>query len=164
VLYLDPAWLREQYLTQHRTLNDIAAQLGFPVHIVNRFAREHGIPIRARGGLPLTASAALRRFPPGLPEPLRLAITGRSARARLRHLLAVAGHPSLHHAALALGVRPSVIYSHITRLEQDCGGMLVNRSPRPPGTGILTPLGRQLCDQASEYLDPAASPPAPAPE
>ena len=156
-LYLDPAWLREQYLTRLRTLNDIAAQLGCPVHIVNRFAREHGIPIRPRGG-PLPATAP-RQLPPGLPEPLRNAFTGRGAPARLRQLLAIAGHPSLHHAARALGVTPSVTYSRIARLERDCGGQLVNRSPRPPGTGTLTPLGQQLSRQAREYLDTQLPPP-----
>ena len=34
VLYLDPAWLREEYLTWHRSLDDIAAQLGCPIHAV----------------------------------------------------------------------------------------------------------------------------------
>jgi hypothetical protein len=34
---------------------------------------------------------------------------------------------------------------------------LVNRSPRAPGTGILTPLGEQLCQQARDYLQPPAA-------
>lgn len=45
------------------------------------------------------------------------------------------------------------------------GGPLVNRSPRPPGTGILTPLGEKLCQQARDYLQPPApGPDAPPPD
>jgi hypothetical protein len=47
---VDPAWLAEQYLTQRRTLNDIAAQTGMsPVTLATR-AREAKIPLRGRGG------------------------------------------------------------------------------------------------------------------
>jgi hypothetical protein len=37
------------------------------------------------------------------------------------------------------------------RLERACGGPLVNRR-RPAGTTVLTPLARQLCQQAREHL------------
>jgi hypothetical protein len=43
VIYLDPAWLRREYLTWHRSLDDIAAQVGCPIQTLNRFARDHGI-------------------------------------------------------------------------------------------------------------------------
>ena len=49
LLYLDPAWLRQEYLIWHRSLDDIAAQLGCPLQALNRFARDHGIPGRSRG-------------------------------------------------------------------------------------------------------------------
>jgi hypothetical protein len=45
--------------------------------------------------------------------------------------------------------------AQVGRTERACGGPLVNRSPRAPGTGILTPLGEQLCQQARGYLRPA---------
>lgn len=39
-----------------------------------------------------------------------------------------------------------------TALERACDGQLINRSPRPAGTAILTTLGQQLCQQAREHL------------
>jgi hypothetical protein len=56
------------------------------------------------------------------------------------------------------------------RLDTDTGlgraALSANLSPRPPGTGILTPLGEQLCQQARGYLqlaEPGPGTPAPSP-
>jgi hypothetical protein len=161
VLYLDPAWLREEYLTWHRSLDDIAAQLGCPLQVLNRFARDHNIPIRARGaGTCIPVGSAPGTHPRDLPEPLRSALTGARARRRLDRLLITAGHASIRQAARALGLWPSALYDQLGRTERACGGPLANRGPRPPGTGILTPLGEQLCQQARDYLQP----PAPGPD
>jgi hypothetical protein len=153
VLYLDPAWLREEYLTWHRSLDDIAGQIGCPIHTLNRFAHDHGIPVRARGSsIYIAARSAPGLHPRDLPEPLRQALIGGRARSRLDHLLVIAGHASIFQAAQALGIWQSILYQQVARLEHACGGPLVRRSPRPPGTRILTPLGQQLCKQAREYL------------
>jgi len=154
VIYLDPAWLRREYLTWHRSLDDIAAQLGCPIQTLNRFARDHAIPVRTRGTstyMPATAAPGLH--PRDLPEPLRSALTGPRARGRLEHLLVVARHPSIRQAAQALGIWQSTLYQQVARLERACGGPLINRAPRPAGTGILTPLGQRLCRQAREHLN-----------
>lgn len=75
MLYLDPAWLREEYLTWHRSLDDIAGQIGCPIQTLNRFAHEHGIPVRPRGSTVFIASgAAPGHHPRDLPEPLRHAL------------------------------------------------------------------------------------------
>ena len=50
-----------------------------------------------------------------------------------------------------LGVWHSALYQRVVLLERACGGQLVNRR-HPAGTEILTPLGRQLCQQARDYL------------
>jgi hypothetical protein len=85
VLYLDPAWLREEYLTWHRSLNDIAAQIGCPVQTLNTFARAHGIRIRSRGTKVFTAPVATPGcHPSDLPEPLRHVLTGRQRAAAAR--------------------------------------------------------------------------------
>ena len=153
VLYLDPAWLREEYLTWHRSLDDIAAQLGCPLQTLNRFARDHGIHVRSRGTSSyMPAAAAPGLHPRDLPEPLRSALIGPRARRRLDHLLIIARHPSIRAAAEALGIWHSTLYQQVTRLERACGGPLLNRGPRPAGTAILTPLGKQLCQQARQYL------------
>jgi hypothetical protein len=159
VLYLDLTWLRQEYLTWHRSLDDIAAELGCPVHALNRFARDHGIPVRTRGtSIYITARSAPGLHPRDLPEPLRRALIGGRARGRLDHLLVIAGHASILQAAQALGIWPSILYQQVARLERACGEPLIHRSPRPAGTGILTPLGQQLCQQAREHLGSQAGP------
>jgi hypothetical protein len=116
VIYLNPAWLREEYLAWHRSLDDIAAQLGCPVQALNRFARDHGIPIRTRGTSSyIPVGAAPGTHPRDLPEPLRSALTGRRARQRLDHLLITAGHASIRQAAQALGLWPSGLYDQCWR-------------------------------------------------
>jgi hypothetical protein len=152
VIYLDPAWLRREYLTWHRSLDDIAAQLGCPIQTLNRFARDHAIPLRTRGSSAyMPASCAPGLHPRDLPEPLRSALIGPRARGRLDRLMFIAGHRSILAAAQALGLWHSALHHQVALLERACGGPLVNRR-RPAGTTILTPLGRQLCQQAREHL------------
>jgi molybdenum-dependent DNA-binding transcriptional regulator ModE len=74
----------------------------------------------------------------------------------------VAGHASINQAAQALGIWPSSLYTQLASLERACGGPLIRRSPRPPGTAALTPLGQLLCQQASEYLGLQRTPGPPA--
>lgn len=161
VLYLDPAWLRREYLTWHRSLDDIAVQAGCPVQTLNRFARDHGIPVRGRGTSSYMPAASAPGFHPrDLPEPLRSALIGPRARGRLDRLLFIAGHPSILTAARELGLWPAALYLQVARLESACGGPLVNRGSRPAGTATLTPLGQRLCEQARAWpgLQPDAQP------
>jgi hypothetical protein len=154
VIYLDPAWVRREYLTWHRSLDDIAAQVGCPIQTLNRFARDHRIPVRTRGTSSyMPASSAPGLHPRDLPQPLRSALIGPRARGRLDRLLFIAGHPSITAAAQALGLWHSALHHQVVLLERACGGPLVNRRPRPASTAILTPLGRLLCQQARDYLD-----------
>jgi hypothetical protein len=159
VLYLDPAWLREEYLTWHRPLDDITAQIGCPVQTLNRFARDHGIPVRPRGISTFIAAAAPGCHPSDLPEPLRHALAGRTAQRRLHRLLVIGEHASIHQATQTLGLWPSSLYTQLARLEHACGGRLVHRSPCPGSDGILTPLGEQLRRQARDYLGLTATSP-----
>jgi TniQ/Bacterial regulatory helix-turn-helix protein, lysR family len=153
VIYLDPGWLRTEYLTWHRSLDDIAAQAGCPLQTLNQFARDHGIPVRNRGTSSyIPAASAPGIHPRDLPEPLRSALIGPRARSRLDRLLFIAGHSSILAAAQALGLWQSALYDQVARLERACGGPLANRGRRPAGTVILTPLGQQLCQQARDYL------------
>lgn len=150
--YLDPAWLRREYLTWHRSLDDIADQVGCTIQTLNQFARDHGIPVRPRGTSSyMPAASAPGIHPRDLPHPLRRALIGPRARDRLDRLLVIAGHSSIPSAAQALGLWHSALYQQVVLLERACGGQLVNRR-HPAGTEILTPLGRQLCQQARDYL------------
>ena len=157
VIYLDPAWLRQEYLTWHRSLDDIAAQVGCTIQTLNRFARDHAIPVRTRGtSTYMPASSAPGLHPRDLPEPLRSALIGPRARGRLDRLMVIAGHSSILAAAQELGLWQTGLYVQVARLERACGGPLVNRR-RPAGTPILTPLGQLLCQQARDYQLPADS-------
>ena len=153
VIYLDPAWLRREYLTWHRPLDDIAHQVGCRVQTLSQFARDHGIPIRVRGSsIYMPATSAPGIHPRDLPEPLRSALIGPRARSRLDRLLFIAGHPSITAAAQALGIWHSALHHQVVLLERASGGQLVNRRLRPGGTPILTPLRPPLCQQARDYL------------
>jgi TniQ/Bacterial regulatory helix-turn-helix protein, lysR family len=152
VIYLDPSWLRREYLTWHRSLDDIAAQIGCPIQTLNRFAHDNGIPVRTRGTSSyMPAASAPGIHPRDLPQPLLSALIGPRARGRLDRLLVIADHSSILAAAKALGLWQAALYDQVARLERACGGQLVNRRPRPPDV-ILTPLGQQLCHQAREHL------------
>jgi hypothetical protein len=133
VIYVDPAWLRREYLTWHRSLDDIADQVSCRVQALSQFARDHGIPVRSRGSsvyMPATSAPGIH--PRDLPEPLRSAPIGPRARDRLDRLLFIAGHPNISAAAQALGLWHSALYGQVDRLERACGGPLVNRGPGPP--------------------------------
>lgn len=47
---VDGAWLYEQYVNQHRTVDDLARELGVSNRTVSSWLRLHGVPVRPRGG------------------------------------------------------------------------------------------------------------------
>jgi hypothetical protein len=158
---IDLDWLREQYLTWHRTLADIAAEAGCTTAALKKFAHEHGIPVRPRGTTGyLNAVAASGHHPSQIPEPLRQALHGPQATQRLRRLLLIAQHPSIPRAAQANGIADNTLYTQVARIERDCGGPVINRRPKNRTADSLTPLGEQLCQQARDYLGLAAASPA----
>jgi hypothetical protein len=152
-LRIDLDWLRQQYLTWHRTLADIAAETGCTTAALNQFAHEHGTPVRPRGtNRYLSATAASGRHPSQIPQPLRQVLHGPQATQRLHRLLLIAQHPSIRQAAQAHGIPAGSLYTQLARIERDCGGTLINRRPPPRATGHLTPLGERLCQQARDHL------------
>lgn len=159
---IDLDWLREQYLTWHRTLADIAAEAGCTTAALKQFAHEHGIPVRPRGTKRyLSTSTASGLHPSQIPEPLRQVLRGPQAAHRLHRLLLIEQHPSAHQAAQANGIANTVLYNQVARIERDCGGPVINRTPKTRTTGSLTPLGEQLCQQARDFLGLTATSPAP---
>lgn len=157
-IYLDPAWLRQEYVTWRRCLPDIAAELGCHIAVLKNFAHEHGIPVRQRSGTDWFAyKDAPGLHPSQVPEPLRSALTGRDARQRLHRFVVVDQHPSLNQAAQALGIKQCTLTHQLHNLERACGGILLHRNPHPRPVGPLTPLGEQLRRQAIEHLELAGS-------
>lgn len=56
----DGLWLRRAYVTQRRTLGDIAGELGVSTSVVGQWLRRHDIQARRRGGQTSTRWAASR--------------------------------------------------------------------------------------------------------
>jgi hypothetical protein len=153
-VYLDPSWLRLEYLTWRRSLPDIATEIGCNVAVLKKFAHEHSIPLRPRSGPEGFAHLdAPGSHPSQLPEPLRSALTGQDPRQRLCRFVFLVDQPSLNQAAQLLGAHQSTLTQQIQQLERACGGLLLHRHPRPQPVGPLTPLGEQLHRQALEHLD-----------
>jgi len=158
---IDLDWLREQYLTWHRTgrhrrrvrLHHSGAEE------VRPRASHPRPPPRRR---PVHQPGRCRRAPP---KRYPRTAPPRSSRPpgaqRLDRLLVIAQHPGVCQAARALGIADATLYTQLARIERDCGGPVIHRRPRPRLTGNLTPLGEQLCQQARDYLRHQASPTLP---
>jgi hypothetical protein len=157
-LYIDPAWLRHEYLTWRRPLPDIAAQLGCKTAVLKKFAHEHNIPLRRRSGPDGFAHLDLPGVHPSqVSEPLRFVLVGRDARQRLSRFVVLAEHASLTQAARAIGVHQGTLTQQLQQLERACDGLLLHRHPRPQPVGPLTPLGEQLHRQALDHLHATAA-------
>lgn len=157
VHYLDPAWLREQYVTWQRTLRGIANEVGCSKASLMHFAKEHAIPLRPRsGGNAFISHSAAPVHPADLPDLLRTALTGQGARQRIDRFLLIAEHRNLRQAAEHGGGSRTAYSMQLTALERQCGGELIGRGA--PRLGELTPLGRQLQQQAQQYLPTTPKP------
>lgn len=157
VTYIDPAWLHEEYVTWHRPLTDLAAEIGCNPGTLKKFAHAQGITIRPRSGAGFTAAPGCH--PRDLPEPLRQVLQRHNPQQRLHRLLAIAAHPTLTQAARTLGITEGGLSTQLRVLEAACGGPLLNRGPGTRPAATLTPLGEQLCQQARDYLGPATASP-----
>jgi len=159
---IHPHWLRVEYLDHRRTLPDIAAEVGTTAPNVARIARQHGIPLRARGA---ASHAANLKTPSGWPDPLASAVLGQGGEERVRRFQVFARHRSLNEAAIALSLHQRVLTSQLARLENACEGALITRSPRSQQRQRLTDLGRRLLAQADQHLGvhPDAPPTLPEP-
>lgn len=151
VFYINPAWLHEQYVTWRRTLTDIADEVGCTKASLTRFAKHHNIPLRPRsGGHSFIAHGAAPTHPATLPDLLRNALTGPDARGRIERFLLIAEHRSLRQTADLIGANQPTLSAQLTNLERRCGGQLIHRGA--PRLGDLTSLGRQLQQQAQQFL------------
>lgn len=162
--HIDPHWLREQYLTWHRTLPDIAAQIGCATRTLSQFADSLGIAKRTIGAhRNYIRTGTIHDHPSALPALLRTALTGPRGPIRVARFLMLAENHSIATVADALGITHTPLTRQLARLERDCGGALFERpGPRTP-LGPLTPLGQQLKDQINANrgqitIDAAARP------
>ena len=151
-------WLRREYVDRRRTLPDIARELGTSPTNLARIAKQHEIPLRARGG----ASHAHSLAPPSpaLPLPLAVAVAGEGGPERVRRFQILARCVSIRQAAGTIGCNEPTLYAQLVKLERTCGGGLLLRYSLRHERQQLTPLGRRLLEQADNCLGrPAAAPP-----
>lgn len=86
-------------------------------------------------------------FPPAVWN----AFTRPHAEQRIRRLLTLPGHPSLHHAARHLGIKQAILASQIRQLEDITGTTLVHTAE--DGTLALTADGEQFTRDVAPVLD-----------
>jgi hypothetical protein len=158
---VDEEWLRSQYLDEHRTLPDIAAELGMSPSNLARVARRHHIPLRPKGGASHAASISA---PSGWPLPLARAVLGQAGRQRVERFQVYSRARSINEGAARLSTTTPVLLSQLAQLEQACGGTLIERSTRRHVAQRLSPLGERLLEQADQHLGPNPEAPVQLPE
>ncbi len=96
---------------------------------MNRWARIHNIPLRARGGRyqPTPRDIAVAADAPVI---LRSALPDICGWQRLQRFAAATAYPTVTAAAYALGLHPVTLTCHINRLERDLGRQLLVRAQR----------------------------------
>ncbi|WP_237774020.1 hypothetical protein [Actinosynnema sp. ALI-1.44] len=100
---IDRDWLYDQYVTQRRTLADLAREKGMSPANMRRWAGKHDIPLRPRGGGSHNEVRRTLDQAATAPKALRPALTGTGAWTRLNKFAATVGHPTLTIAAAAHG-------------------------------------------------------------
>jgi hypothetical protein len=122
---LTRAWLRHEYITQGRSLADLAAEKGVSKSAIIHWAHRYDIPvaINYRPGMNLTAAAA------AAPPILRPAITGPGCWRRLHRFAETSRYPTIREASIGLGVQHTTLITQIKRLEHELGQRLLERAP-----------------------------------
>jgi transposase len=144
-LILDQNRLHEQYVTQRRSIHDIATEASVGDHIVLRCLTAYDIPRRTPGGASHDQAALVLRDRETVPALLRPAMTGTHAWKRLKAFAALTRHSNYDTAATALGYHRATLRDYVQRLEKETGAVLLYRarSGRPLG---LTRTGQDLLD------------------
>ncbi|MEZ0108767.1 hypothetical protein ABH920_002768 [Catenulispora sp. EB89] len=126
---IDPHWLRDQYVDQRRSHEDIAAELGTSAETVRRSLIRHKIPRRPPGIASHTQMIAV--VPGSVPDDIRRAVEGGLAGwQRLQRFQAVMRYATIDAAAEDLGLFQSALVTQLRRLERDAGAQLFHRAAR----------------------------------
>jgi transposase-like protein len=122
-------WLQEQYVTNGRSLDDLARETGMSASTIKRWAHLHKISLRPRGGShqPAARNGVVAGAAPMI---LRPAMPDNRGWLRLQRFRAAVAYPTLAAAACALGLQSATLASDVKRLECDLGGQLLVRARR----------------------------------
>lgn len=140
---IDKDWLYTEYVTNRRTLPDLAAEKSMSTMNMSRWAKRHGIPLRSRGGPSHTANLQASSTAGQAPEILRPALAGIGGAERLSRFVRASTYPTVTAAAAALKLRQPIICGQIARLETELGGPLIERAERGRPMA-LTELGHAV--------------------
>ncbi|MFD3483476.1 TniQ family protein [Streptomyces sp. NPDC058665] len=144
-------WLHEQYITCHRSLTDIAEEVGMTSSNIANWAKKHKIPLRPRGGASHDESLRIRDTAKQAPRLLRPALNGLGAEERLRRFVKASTYPTLGAAARDMDLNGPRLVMQINRLARELGGPLYERAER--GRPMkLTPLGKRVVKAAMDWL------------
>ncbi|WP_293002609.1 TniQ family protein [Mycobacterium sp.] len=164
---VDADWLYQQYVTERRTLPDIAAECGMSTSNLARWARIHHIPMRSRGEPSHRANIDAKVLAAFSPTLLRPALAKIGGWERLQRFAAATAYPTLTIAAEQLGARALVAQKQ--RLETDLGVELLHRAQRGQPMQ-LTKDGQRVLDAVRAMQAKTArtsgrdpDPPAPSP-
>jgi len=154
---IDPQWLRGQYVTQQKTIPQIADVVGCSVMTINRHLHAAGIPVR-----PVGAGSAAAAIHPhilaGDSRLLRQVFVGRHGVLAAERFLIVATSRTVQEAALQIGVATASLQIQVQNLAGRAGGPLL--IPAKRGTPLrLTELGARLADEVRLALPGRAASP-----
>lgn len=139
-------WLETEYRHRGRSSPDIARELGVRKDAVMKLVKKWDIPKHT----PDQHSNPFARLGIAMSPAMQAVSRTRNCLQRLRHLTAVAEHPTLQAAALAIGVRWSALNYQLKQIEATTGFSIINIGRSRPLT--VTPAGRSFLDEAARLL------------
>lgn len=149
---VESGWLHDQYVNMRRTLPDLAKETGMSTANMARWAKTHGIPLRARGGPSHSAALGATDDASNAPELLRPALAGPGGRERLERFVAASSFSTLTAAAEKLGIHQVTLVNQINRIERELAMKLFIRAER--GRPMqLTDDGERVVEAVRSYRD-----------
>jgi hypothetical protein len=143
---VDPTWLYQQYVTKHRSLEDLAGECGMSVANMARWAKVYRIPVRRLSRYASNELASDDR----IPEILRPALAGIGGWERLQRFVDASRFRTLQLAAQELRLNQFALVDQVNRIERDLGTRLLNRA-KSGHPMTLTPFGSQVLTAIHEF-------------
>ncbi|MEV2226320.1 TniQ family protein [Nocardia vinacea] len=148
---VDRDWLHEQYITQGRTLTDLAHETGMTWSTMARWAQHHHIPLRRQHSYHNRANTPTATEIAAAPPLLQPTLAKTRGLGLLNDFATASNHPTLVFAAATIGIHPKTLTARIKELEQNLGGPLLNRTHNPRQPMTPTPLGHAVLDAINRF-------------
>jgi hypothetical protein len=142
------AEIREMYLIQRLTQQEIADRTGWSRTTIRRLLLRSGVPLRGTG-----CSTGRRGIDPQkyaeFPALLKDALQSNRGKERLQRFAAISNYTSIAAAARSLGLNKQSLRSQVNVLERSVGSKLLARADTTHPMRLTT-LGKRLLDVARE--------------